>query len=124
MPIRYYGPADSFARLSAAKLLSGDIDPNSLRGQVVVVGMTAAGFGDRFATPFDRVAPGAEIFATAISNLLSGDALVRTRSTRRFDAAAAVALPVVTLALMSMRRPALGFAAAALAFILWAGGVF
>jgi adenylate cyclase len=123
MPLRYYGPAASFTRVSAAKLLSGAIEPELLRGQVVVVGMTAAGFGDTFATPFDRVAPGAEIFATAISNLLNGDALVRSRATRRLDGAAAVSLPVLMLALMSMRRPGAGFAAAGLVFVLWAGGV-
>src|SRR5271165_5612416 len=89
LPIRYYGPAGSFRRYSAAKLLRGDLDAESLRGQVVVVGMTAAGLGDTFATPFDRVAPGVEIFATAISNLLSGDTLARTPSTRRIDAAMA-----------------------------------
>jgi adenylate cyclase len=124
MPLRYYGPSASFTRVSAAKLLSGDIEPELLRGQVVVVGMTAAGFGDTFATPFDRVAPGAAIFATAISNLLNGDALTRTHATRWFDAAAAIALPVVMLALMSMRRPGVGVAAAALVFVLWAGGAF
>ena len=31
-----------------------------------------------FATPFDRVAPGAEVFATAIGNLMAGDGLART----------------------------------------------
>ena len=86
--------------------------------------MTAAGFGDMFATPFDRVAPGAEIFATAISNLLTGDTLARTRSTRGIDAAMAAGLPVAMIALMAMRRAAVGLAIAALVFVLWAAGVF
>jgi len=124
LPIRYYGPAGSFRRYSAAKLLRGDLDAESLRGQVVVVGTTAAGLGDTFATPFDRVAPGAEIFATAISNLLTGNALVRTPSTRGIDAAMAAGLPVAMIALMAMRRAAVGLAIAALVFVLWAAGVF
>jgi adenylate cyclase len=124
LPIRYYGPAGSFRRYSAAKLLRGDLDAESLQGQVVVVGMTAAGLGDTFATPFDRVAPGAEIFATAISNLLTGDTLARTRSTRGIDAAMAAGLPVAMIALMAMRRAAVGLAIAALVFVLWAAGVF
>ena len=124
LPIRYYGPAGSFRRYSAAKLLRGDLDAESLRGQVVVVGMTAAGLGDTFATPFDRVAPGAEIFATAISNLLTGDTLARTPSTRGIDAAMAAGLPVAMIALMAMRRAAVGLAIAALVFVLWAAGVF
>ena len=85
---------------------------------------TAAGLGDTFATPFDRVAPGAEIFATAISNLLTGDTLARTPSTRGIDAAMAAGLPVAMIALMAMRRAAVGLAIAALVFVLWAAGVF
>ena len=124
LPIRYYGPAGSFRRYSAAEVLRGDVDAASLRGQVVVVGVTAAGLGDTFATPFDRVAPGVEIFATAISNLLSGDTLARTPSTRRIDAAMAAGLPVAMIALIAMRRAAVGLALAALVFVFWAAGVF
>ena len=124
LPIRYYGPAGSFRRYSAAKLLHGELDAESLRGQVVVAGMTAVGLGDTFATPFDRVAPGAEIFATAISNLLTGDTLARTPSTRRIDAAMAAGLPMAMIAFMAMRRAAVGLAIAALVLVLWAAGVF
>jgi adenylate cyclase len=124
LPIRYYGPAGSFRRLSAARLIRGEFDPAFLRGQVVVVGITATGLGDIFATPFDRVAPGVEIFATAISNLLSGEGLARTPTTRGIDAGAATGMPVVMIALIAMRRAAVGFAVAVLAFLLWAVGVF
>ena len=124
MAVRYYGPSGSFRRISAAEVLRGGFEPESVRGQIVVVGVTATGVGDTFATPFDRVSPGAEIFATAISNLLNGDALARTPSTRRIDAAATVGLPLVTIALMAMRRPAIGFAIAGFVFVLWAAGVF
>jgi adenylate cyclase len=124
LPIRYYGPAGSFRRYSAAKVLRGGIDAESLRGQVVVVGVTAAGLGDTFATPFDRVSPGVEIFATAISNLLNGDALARTPSTRRTDAVMAAGLPVAMIALIAIRRAAVGLALAALLFVFWGAGVF
>ncbi len=124
MPLRFYGPEGSFKRISAAKILRGGLDPEALRGQVVVVGVTAAGAGDSFATPFDRVAPGAEVFATAIGNLLAGDGLARTRFTRRIDAVAAVGLPFVMIALMAMRRAAIGLTLASLVFVLWLGGVF
>src|SRR5262249_49146409 len=66
MPVRFYGPAGSFKRISATQVLRGGLDPEAVRGQVVIVGVTAAGAADAFATPFDRVAPGAEVFATAI----------------------------------------------------------
>ncbi len=124
LPIRYYGPAGSFIRYSAANLLRGGLKAEALRDQVVLVGMTAAGAGDTFATPFDRVAPGVEIFATAVSNLLTGEALARTPSTRRIDAGMAAGLPVAMIGLMAMRRAAAGFAIAALVFVLWAVGVY
>ena len=124
MPVRFYGPAGSFKRISATKVLRGGLDPEALRGKVVIVGVTAAGASDTFATPFDRVAPGAEVFATAIGNLLAGDGLARTPSTRRIDAAAAVALPVVMIALMAMRRAGIGLTLASLVFVLWLAGAF
>ena len=124
MPVRFYGPAGSFRRISAAQVLRGGLDPEALRDKVVVVGVTASGAADTFATPFDRVAPGAEVFATAIGNLLAGDGLARTPSTRRIDAAAAVALPIVMIALMAMRRAATGLTLASLVFVLWLAGVF
>ena len=94
------------------------------RDKVVIVGVTATGASDLFATPFDRVAPGAEVFATAIGNLMAGDGLTRTPSTRRLDANIAIALPVLMIALMAMRGAATGLALAGLIFALWLGGVF
>ena len=124
MPVRFYGPAGSFKRISASQVLHGDLDRQALRGKVVVVGVTAAGATDTFATPFDRVAPGAEVFATAIGNLLAGDGLARTPLTRRIDAATTVALPFVMIALLAMRAAATGLVLASLVFVLWLAGIF
>ena len=120
LPIRYYGPAGSFRRRSAASVLHGEVEPGWAGDRVVVVGVTAAGFGDAFATPFDRVAPGSEVFATAIANILTGEPMARTPTTRRIDAATATFLPAAMIGLMAMRRAATGIAAAALLFALWA----
>ena len=54
LPVRYYGPHGSIRQFSALRALRGDLDPNEVRGQVVVLGATAVGLGDTFATPFDR----------------------------------------------------------------------
>ena len=119
LPVRYYGPHGSIRQFSALRALRGDLDPNEVRGQVVVLGATAVGLGDTFATPFDRVMPGVEVLATAISNLLAGDGLVRTRFIRVTDAIAASVLPAVTILLMATRRPLVGFGLAALVLFLW-----
>ena len=124
MPLRFYGPEGSFKRISAVQVLRGGLDPEALRGKVVIVGVTATGASDSFATPFDRVAAGAEVFATAIGNLMAGDGLARTPSTRRLDADVAIALPVLMIALMAMQGAATGLALASLVFALWLGGVF
>lgn len=124
MPIRYYGPKGSFRQLSAARVLRGDFDANQIRGQVVLVGATATGLGDVFATPFDRRVPGVEIFANAITNVLAGDDLIRTTAIRRVDALAAVLLPAIAVLLMAMRRAWLGALLVALVLGVWLAAIF
>ena len=119
LPIRYYGPGGSIRRFSAARILRGDLDPQDVRGQIVLLGATGVGAGDTFATPFDRIVPGVEIFATGISNLLAGDGLVRTPSMRRIDAAAAILLPVITVLLIAMRSAFKGLVLAGILLTSW-----
>jgi len=124
MPIRYYGPRGSFRQFSAARVLRGDVDTNQVRGQVVLLGATAIAMGDTFATPFDRMVPGVEIFATAISNVLAGDGLIRTNAIRTVDAVVAVVLPCIAVLLMAIRRTWLGLALVGIVLALWAASTF
>ena len=119
LPIRYYGPRGAIRQFSASRILAGDLDPNAVRGQIVVLGATALGIGDRFGTPFGENFPGVEVFATAISNLLAGDGLIRTPFVRKIDALTAVLLPCLTVALMAIRRIYLGIAIVGLVIALW-----
>ena len=121
LPIRYYGPRGSIRQFSATRVLRGELHPNDVRGQVVLLGATAVGLGDTFATPFDRGIPGVEIFATAVSNILAGDGLVRTSLIRKIDAAGAILLPVVIVLLVGMRRSVLGILLGGIVLALWAG---
>jgi adenylate cyclase len=124
MPLRFYGPSGSFPRISAADLLAGAIDAKAARDKIVVLGATATGLADLFATPFDRVAPGVEVVATTIGNLMAGDALRRGPATRRIDAATTALMPVAVVGLMALRRAAVGLALAGLVLALWAAAVF
>jgi adenylate cyclase len=124
LPLNYYGPRGAIRQFSAVRVLHGELDPDDVRGQVVVVGATGLGLGDKFATPFDRVTPGVEVLATAISNLLAGDGLVKTKFIRMADAAAAIVLPVATVLLMAIPRPLLGFALAGLVLFGWSALTF
>jgi adenylate cyclase len=119
LPLRFYGPSGSFKDFSAWQAVSGTLDPDEVRGQVVVLGATATGTGDRFATPFDRTTPGVEIFATAISNLIAGDGLVHDSATRAIDAAIAVALPGVAVLLLALRPFWLAIVLTTSAFLAW-----
>ena len=125
LPIRYYGPAGSFRRYSAAKLLRGDLDAQALRGQTVVVGVTARpASATRSRRRSTGLRPGSKFRRLRSAISLSGDTLARTPSTRRIDAAMGAGLPVAMIALMAMRRAAVGLGLAALVFVLWAAGVF
>jgi adenylate cyclase len=119
LPLRFYGPSGSFSNFGAWRAIGGELEPDDVRGQVVVVGATASGTGDRFATPFDRTTPGVEIFATAISNLLAGDGLVRDRTTRAIDAVIAIALPAAAVLLLSLRALWLAIALTTVTFLAW-----
>jgi len=119
LPLRFYGPSGSFREFGAWRAVSGELEPDNVRGQVVVVGATATGTGDRFATPFDRVTPGVEIFATAISNLLAGDGLIRDGVTRGIDASIAVGLAAAAVLLLALRPLWLAIALATSAFVAW-----
>ena len=124
LPLRFYGPHGSFKQFSAARFLDGDAVAEAFEGKVVLIGATAVGVGDTFATPYDRIVPGVEILATGVANLLNGDGLVRTATIRKIDAAAAMALPCLTVLLMAMRRAFAGLAIAAFVVAAWGGIAF
>ena len=124
LPIRYYGPRGTVRQFSVARVLNGDLDPDLVRGQVVILGATALGTGDTFAIPFDRVVPGVEILATAVSNLLAGDGLVRTGLVRKIDAAAAIVLPGLLILLLANRRAAVGAWLAGAVLATWIAAVY
>jgi adenylate cyclase len=113
LALRFYGPQGSVPTVSAAAVMAGEADA-AIREKILVVGATALGSGDSFATPFDPVLPGAEVLATGLSHLIHGDALDRGAAVRRADAAAALVLPLLMLAALSLRRVGLGLALAAL----------
>lgn len=106
--VRSMFPSYSFfdVLLSQERLASGQepaLPVSAFAGKLVIVGATASGTYDRFATPFDGGAAGAEIHATVAENVLAQSFM--RRAPARFDrgltvaagvgaAAAATLLPV------------------------------
>jgi len=93
-PLNYYGRGGTVTTVSAQDFLDGAAIAD-LKGRLVLLGVTAAGVGDRFSSPFDPILPGVEVLATGIANLLDGSVLLRDSTVRRFDALAAVAITLL-----------------------------
>ncbi|HSA79720.1 MAG TPA: adenylate/guanylate cyclase domain-containing protein [Geminicoccaceae bacterium] len=91
LPVNY-GGAGRFRAVSAAEVMTGQADPATLAGRIVLIGGTAAGVGDSFATAFSPQMPGIERHATVIDGILRQDFLVRR------EANALLELAVVILA--------------------------
>lgn len=76
--IGWRGPPGAFRTVSAVDVLRGETPPAVLAGKRVLVGMTADGQGDRYATPTSpngRLFPGVEVQAALLDTLLSGQAV-------------------------------------------------
>jgi CHASE2 domain-containing sensor protein/signal transduction histidine kinase len=67
--------AEGFTKLSFASVLDGKVPADQLRGRIVLIGVTASGLYDRFATPVSGELgplPGVYIHANVLNTLLSG----------------------------------------------------
>lgn len=87
--VNYYGPAGppsgdvpeaqrgTFPRVSLADIHDGTFDKELVKGKIVLVAVTAIGTFDQRVTPFTPIAPGVEIHAAAIQNMVTGQAFQR-----------------------------------------------
>lgn len=122
------GPsAGRFRYVSAADVLDGRIEPDSLRGRIVLVGTSAPGLTDLRATPVSEVYPGVEIHASMLAGALDGTVRTRPTASARYDLAA-LALTGIGLSFM---LPAVGpfgvvllSTLAALSLLAWNGVAF
>lgn len=105
LPLRPYGPRRTIQTVSAAALLDGTVPVAALADRIVVIGATALGGSDTFATAFDPVMPGVELLATGIAHLTTGDGLVRDARVRRLDGVAAVVLAGAAVLLIALAPP-------------------
>jgi CHASE2 domain-containing sensor protein/signal transduction histidine kinase len=103
--IPFAGPAGSFARVSYADVLKGKVPAAQLAGKYVLVGATAAGMGDAYATPRSGQAelmPGVEIAANVMNALLLDQRLVRASAWQNaWFTAVPVALALLAVLLLT-----------------------
>ena len=119
LPLSYYGPRRTIRTVSAANLLDGEVDKETIRGRIVVLGATATGAGDFFPTPFDSLMPGVEIISTAITHLVAGDGVVRDKIVRVVEAVTTILLPLLLVGLLAWRRNAIGLVAVSALILAW-----
>ena len=74
-----------FGTVSFAQVLAGEVPAADFEGKVVLIGGSAAGVGDKFATPFSPFMPGVERHATVIDDVLRQDFVVRRDVTALLD---------------------------------------
>ncbi len=101
--IPFAGPPGHYRSISASSVLAGETPPEFLRGRYVLVGATAAGLHDSYATPTSTAAqltPGVEIQAHLL------DALLQGRTIRPLDRGVltALALALVGVLLLGLLR--------------------
>ena len=74
--IDFLGPTGTVPTVSARDVLEGRAERKDLEGKLALIAPTAVGFDSR-PTPFSGSAPGVEIHASVIDNLIRGRGLVR-----------------------------------------------
>ena len=117
--VNYRGPPQTFPHFSAVDIVLGRIPDQDLAGKLVLIGPTEIGIGDVYPTPFAEVAPGVEVHATVLDNMLAGDVL---RKRDDLVVAEFAALLVLALAMM-LGVPLLGTAIRGAAFFLALAGL-
>ncbi|MBV9394246.1 MAG: adenylate/guanylate cyclase domain-containing protein [Methylobacteriaceae bacterium] len=118
LPLRFYGPRGMFPTISAQTILEGG-SADAIAGRIVLVGATAIGTADTFATAFDPLFPGVEVEGTAVAHLVTGGGLIRDVATRRIDFAASMILPILTVLALCLRRISIGIAFAFAPLVVW-----
>lgn len=94
----FIGPRGAFLTLSYADVLEGGVEELLLRDRLVFVGVSAAGLGDVFTTPFSEDMPGVEAHATLAYQFVRGH---RLRDVPGWAPGLAVAVAVPTALAMS-----------------------
>lgn len=125
--VNYYGPAGTpsadppgtFQRVSLADLYTNTFDKEIVKGKVVLVAVTAIGTFDQRVTPFSPIAPGTEIHAAAIQNMISGQAFSRPIFNLQIEIALALLLALLLGAVMPRLNVTTSVAFAAVLAMGW-----
>jgi adenylate cyclase len=121
IPIAYYGTAGAIDTYSLVDLLENHVPPDRIAGRAVLIGATAVGVGDTFASPYSRALPGVEVLATAVANLTNVQTLDHGTRAMMWDLLAIIALALLAYLTAHVPSPALAFGACVALLVAWAG---
>ena len=74
--LNFAGPAGTYRHVPALDVLNGRVPPEAFAGKLVLIGATASGVSDIFATPPSRTMSGVEVLANATQTVLDGSAIL------------------------------------------------
>ncbi len=101
----HFTPHQPARFVPAWKILDGSVDPELIKGNIVVVGTTAEGLKEFRPTPLDPAAAGVEMHAQLIEQMLLGDNVQRPDWARGAEAAFMLAIGLGLLVLLPRVGP-------------------
>jgi adenylate cyclase len=101
----HYTEHENSRFISAQQILSGTVDTRAMRGQIVLVGSSAAGLVDLRFNPMGQLMPGVLAHALALEQMLSGQHLLRPAWTSGAEALMLV-LGCLLVGMVAMRATA------------------
>jgi adenylate cyclase len=95
---------DSRRFISAADILSGNVDQSALQGRLVIVGTTGLGLQDFPSTPVTSAMPGVEIHAQLIETILDGIVLTRPHQSLWIELAVATIMGLLLILIVPILK--------------------
>ncbi len=110
----HFAPSHPQRRISATRVLSGELAPDTFANQLVLVGVTGLGLTDAPATPISPRMDGVEVQAQLIENILLGSRLIRPSYMSLAELGVFLMAGVLLIAVMPRFGPIPGVVLAAL----------
>ncbi|MCL2009889.1 MAG: CHASE2 domain-containing protein [Synergistaceae bacterium] len=105
MRIPFIGPKRTYEYVSAVNVLRGNVPSGFLTGRVVFIGSSAPALLNLHSTPLDTDYPAIEAHATAFDAMLRGNSITRPVNASLIQAAAIIAIGVISTLMFGFVRP-------------------
>jgi adenylate cyclase len=100
-----FGRHDDSRYLSATDVMAGTVDPETITGKIVLLGVTGIGLIDQQATPLAERIPGIEVHAQVLENIFDGNLIRRPHWMRWIEIALFTALGGLLVFTVPATRP-------------------